>query len=122
MSNKSMIDDILGQILSLTDEEDGDKSPADVEIASHMADDADRVDPEGQEPEHEMEMQPEEATIEIASPDGDGDEDLMDALDDMDWDDDSDSDEHEDKEEDPLTLAKGGEVKRRKPFGTMRRR
>lgn len=122
MSNKSMIDDILGQILSLTDDEDGDKSPADVEIASRMADDSDRVDPEGQEPEHEMEMQPEEATIEIASPDGDGDEDLMDALDDMDWDDDSDSDEHDDKEEDPLTLAKGGEVKRRKPFGTMRSR
>ena len=118
MSNKSMIDDILGQILSLTDEED-DKSPADVEIASHMADDSDHVDPEGQEPEHEMEMRPEEATIEIASPDGDGDEDLMDALDDMDWD---DSDEDSEKEQDPLTLANGGEVKRRKPFGTMRSR
>ena len=121
MSNKSMIDDILGQILSLTDEEDhGDHSPADVEIASHIEGDTDRVDPEGQEPTHEMEMQPEEATIEIASPDGDGDEDLMDALDDMDWDDDSDEDS--DNEDDPLKLANGGEVKRRKPFGTMRRR
>ena len=124
--SKSMIDDILGQIIALTDEDedkDGDHSPADVEIASHRTETGDLVDPEGQAPEHEIEIQPEEATIEVGSPDGDGDEDLLDALDDLDYDDDSHHEETDelDDELEQIDKEEDEPTKKRRGFGSMRR-